>query len=63
RYMVSNKICRYWVNMVRQHDVEMIVPQHGRSFRGKKAVNQFLDWIETLPCGVDNMTQEHYAMP
>ncbi len=63
RYMVSNKICRYWVNMVRKHDVEWIVPQHGRSFRGKKMVNDFLDWIEKLPCGVDNMTQEHYCMP
>jgi flavorubredoxin len=63
RYMVSNKICRFWVNMVRQHDVEMIVPQHGRPFKGKKVVNQFLDWIENLPCGVDNMTQADYAMP
>jgi len=63
RYMVSNKICRFWVNMVRQHDVEWIVPQHGRSFKGKKMVNEFLDWIESLPCGVDTMTQAHYAMP
>ncbi len=63
RYMVSNKICRYWVNMVRRHDVEWIVPQHGRSFKGKKMVNEFLDWIENLPCGVDNMTQDHYCMP
>ena len=63
RYMVSNKICRYWVNMVRQHDVEMIVPQHGRTYQGKKMVNEFLNWIENLPCGVDNMTQAHYAMP
>ena len=63
RYMVSNKICRFWVNMVRKHDVEMIVPQHGRAFKGKKMVNEFLNWIETLNCGVDNMTQEHYNMP
>lgn len=63
RYMISNKICRYWVNMVRQMDVEMIVPQHGKSFKGKKMVNQFLDWIEQLPCGVDLMTQENYRVP
>lgn len=63
RYMISNKICRYWVNMVRQMDVEWIVPQHGKSFKGKKMVNQFLDWIEVLPCGVENMTQDHYRVP
>ncbi len=63
RYMISNKICRYWVNMVRTMDVEMIVPQHGRMFKGKKMVNEFLNWIEALPCGVDNMTQDHYRVP
>ena len=63
RYMISNKICRYWVNMVRQMDVEWIVPQHGKSFKGKKMVNQFLDWIEVLPCGIENMTQDHYRVP
>ncbi len=63
RYMVSNKICRYWVNMVRQLDVEMIVPQHGRMFQGKPMVNAFLDWIERLECGVDLMTQDNYRIP
>lgn len=63
RYMISNKICRYWVNMVRQMDVETIVPQHGRMFKGKKMVNEFLNWIETLECGIDLMTQDHYRLP
>ena len=63
RYMVSNKICRYWVNMVRQMDVEWIVPQHGKSFKGKAMVKQFLDWIEVLPCGIENMTQDNYRVP
>jgi flavorubredoxin len=63
RYMVSNKICRYWVNMVRSMDVESIVPQHGRRFEGKKMVNEFLNWIENLPCGVDLMTQDNYRVP
>jgi flavorubredoxin len=48
---------------VRQMDVEWIVPQHGKSFKDKKMVNQFLDWIEVLPCGIENMTQEHYRVP
>lgn len=63
RYMISNKICRFWVNMVRQLDVEMIVPQHGARFEGKAMVNRFLAWIETLPCGIDLMTQDHYRVP
>lgn len=63
RYMSSNKICRYWVNMVRQLDVEWIVPQHGSSFKGKAMVNQFLEWVENLECGVDLMTQDNYKAP
>lgn len=63
RYMSSNKVCRYWVNMVRQLDVEWIVPQHGRSFQGEEKINQFLNWIETLECGVDLMTQDNYRIP
>ena len=63
RYMISNKICRFWVNMVRQLDVEMIVPQHGCRFEGKAMVNRFLDWIEKLECGVDLMTQDSYRAP
>ncbi|HXU92754.1 MAG TPA: MBL fold metallo-hydrolase [Gallionella sp.] len=63
RYMVSNKICRYWVNMVREMDVEWIVPQHGRSFRGKQMVDRFLDWVEQQPCGIDLMTQDNYRVP
>lgn len=62
RYMVSNKVCRLWVNMVRQLDVEWIVPQHGPSFKGRKAVQEFLNWFEDLQCGVDLMTQQNYQI-
>ncbi|VAX00396.1 CDP-abequose synthase (Fragment) [hydrothermal vent metagenome] len=63
RYMVSNKICRLWVNMVRDMDVEIIVPQHGRPFVGKEMIGKFLDWFETLECGIDLMTQQNYTAP
>ncbi|WP_426105396.1 MBL fold metallo-hydrolase [Massilia sp. TSP1-1-2] len=63
RYMVSNKVCRYWVNMVRKLDPEWIVPQHGAPFKGRAMIARFLDWIESLPCGVDLMTQEMYQSP
>lgn len=62
RYMVSNRVCRYWANMVRHMDVRMIVPQHGSRFEGRDMVRRFLDWIERLPCGIDLMTQDDYRL-
>lgn len=63
RYMVSNKVCRLWANMIRNLDVEMIVPQHGRPFVGKAMINQFLNWFENLQCGIDLMTEANYQIP
>ncbi|MES9973858.1 MAG: MBL fold metallo-hydrolase, partial [Candidatus Thiodiazotropha sp.] len=63
RYMNSNKVCNLWANMVRQLDIDMIVPQHGRSFLGKKVVNEFINWIDSLECGVDLVTQNNYRLP
>lgn len=63
RYMASRQVTRLWANMVRGMDVEMLVPQHGRPFKGKAMVQRFLDWIEQLPCGIDLMTQEDYRLP
>ena len=62
RYMSGNTACRYWVNMVRQLDVEWIVPQHGASFKGKEMVNRFLDWFEELECGIDLITQDNFRL-
>jgi len=63
RYMVSNKILRYWAAMARSLDIEMMVPQHGQRFVGKAMVNRFIDWIENVQCGVDLMTQDNYRAP
>jgi flavorubredoxin len=63
RYIVCGKVCRYWAQMVRQLDIEQIVPQHGCRFVGKKAVRDFIAWVEQLECGVDLMTQSHYQLP
>lgn len=60
RYMVSNKVCGLWARMVRQLDIEWMVPQHGRPFRGKAMIGQFLDWIEKLACGIDLVDQRDY---
>ena len=64
RYMSSNKAGRYWARMVRELDIECIVPQHGnRYFKGKAMVNKFIDWVENTECGVDLLTQSSYALP
>ena len=63
RYMVSNQVCRLWVKMVRELDIEIIVPQHGRPFVGKAMIDQFLDWFSDLKCGIDLMTSSNYKAP
>lgn len=62
RYMVSNKILRLWARMVRTLPIDMIVPQHGAPLVGS-AVKEFIDWAEQLSCGIDLMTENHYAVP
>lgn len=62
RYMVSNKILKLWVKMVRQLEISMIVPQHGSPLKGA-AVGQLIDWLDGLACGIDLMGPEHYQLP
>lgn len=61
RYMCSQKACALWANMVRSMKVKKIVPQHGRYFEGE-VMEQFLNWISNLQCGVDLITQEDYSV-
>jgi flavorubredoxin len=63
RYMSANKVCRYWVNMVRGLAVEKLVPQHGRIFEGTEVVREFLDWFAELECGIDLVTPALYKQP
>ena len=63
RYMVSNKILRLWVRMARQLDISMLVPQHGAPIMGKKAISDFLDWIDNLMCGIDLFDDRAYQIP
>lgn len=63
RYMASNRVCRLWVDMVRQMPVSMIVPQHGPPLKGAMIINQFLDWLSGLACGVDLLGPEDFQPP
>ena len=53
RYMASNTALKAWSKMIRELDIEIVAPQHGAIFKGKKMVEQFIDWCESLQCGVD----------
>lgn len=63
RYMVSNKVLRMWARMVRQLDVQMLVPQHGARIQGRKAIAEFCAWVETLQCGIDLFDDGAYQLP
>jgi flavorubredoxin len=63
RYMCSRRVMQLWANMVRDMDVDMIVPQHGRPFQGRAMVERFLDWAGRLDCGIDLLTQASYRCP
>ena len=62
RYMVSRKVLQYWARMVRPLPIKMIVPQHGAPLAGH-AVDDFIDWVEQLECGIDLFAQQDYALP
>ncbi|MBD3893129.1 MBL fold metallo-hydrolase [Hydrogenophaga sp.] len=62
RYMVSNKVLRLWAQMVRELPIHMIVPQHGAPMAGA-AVAEFIQWIGTVDCGIDHLTQANYRLP
>ena len=63
RYMNGSKACRFWENMVKDLEINAIVPQHGSLFIGDKMVNQFIHWVENLECGLNLFTQENYQTP
>jgi flavorubredoxin len=62
RYINANRVCRFWANMARQLEIDLIAPQHGRALTGN-AIPEFIEYIENLECGVDLMHQTHYRIP
>ncbi len=51
RWMPSNQAKRVWIDRVRELDIEILAPQHGRMFKGDN-VKRFLDWFEALQVGI-----------
>lgn len=50
RWMPSNKAKLDWIKRVRQLDIDIMAPQHGRLFTGEN-ITKFLDWFEQLEVG------------
>ncbi len=51
RWMPSNAAKEHWLKRIRQLDIEIMAPQHGRLFKGQD-VQKFFDWFEGLHVGV-----------
>ncbi|MFW5443437.1 MAG: MBL fold metallo-hydrolase [Methylococcaceae bacterium] len=51
RWMPSNQAKRVWIERVRELEIDLLVPQHGRMFKGDD-VKRFLDWFESLQVGI-----------
>lgn len=55
RYIATARALKLWAAMARSLDIETIAPQHGAIFAGKENVKRFIDWIDSLSCGIDLM--------
>ena len=62
RYIPTSKALKMWAKMVRGLDIEMIAPQHGAVMSGADNIGRFIDWVETLECGVD-LFPDGYRVP
>ncbi len=51
RWMPSEAAKLDWIRRVRQMDIDIMAPQHGRVFTGDN-IKRFLDWFESLPVGI-----------
>ncbi|MGZ8163097.1 MAG: oxygen-binding di-iron domain-containing protein [Methylobacter sp.] len=51
RWMPSNQAKRAWIERVRNLDIDILAPQHGRMFKGDD-VKRFLDWFDALQVGI-----------
>ena len=51
RWMPSNRAKTAWIERVRNLDIDIMAPQHGRLFKGDD-VKRFLDWFDALQVGI-----------
>ncbi|WP_125717270.1 MBL fold metallo-hydrolase [Pseudoalteromonas rubra] len=51
RWMPSNRAKANWIARVKELNIEIMAPQHGRLFKGE-AVAEFLEWFAKLDVGI-----------
>ncbi|GGY34769.1 MBL fold metallo-hydrolase [Bacterioplanes sanyensis] len=51
RWMPSNEAKDHWLRRVRQLDIDIMAPQHGRLFK-QAHVDEFFNWFEQLSVGI-----------
>lgn len=60
RYMCSNRAIKVWLDEIADLDIQVLAPQHGPIYRGS-AVNEFLNWLSELECGIDLLARGEFA--
>lgn len=63
RCIAGNEACKRWAAMIRQLDVEMIVPQYGARISGKGLVERFYQWVEQEKTAVDDFADDLFKLP
>lgn len=58
RYIPSSKALKMWIKTIKGLDIEIIAPQHGAIFPNQSLVEKFIQWLDTLECGLDLMGDE-----
>ncbi len=62
RYMPSAAANRNWAAMVRELEIDRIVPQHGAIFADPATSARFIDWVDQLP-GAAQIMQDVFRVP
>ena len=62
RYIPCGRVLKLWADMVKELDINMIVPQHGAIFNTPELSRRFIEWIESISCGIDIM-EDIYRIP
>jgi len=63
RYMPSRRANQYWAKMVRNLEIERIVPQHGAIFPDPESSQRLIDWVERSPGAVEVMEGVYQVPP
>lgn len=61
RWMPSESAKKEWIERVRRLDIDMMVPQHGKIYKGEM-IERFLNWFEHLEVGIASNQERKMAV-